>query len=137
MAVPKIWRKIPEYYNLIGRRCPECESLYFPARYVCKKCGCFKLEEHKFIGKGKIFTFTIIRTPVSDPEGENIEISARHIPYVLAIIELHEGPKLTAEIVDCSLDEVEIGKEVEVVFRKILEKGEKGVIQYGYKFRFV
>jgi len=56
---------------------------------------------------------------------------------VLAIIELEEGPKLTAEIVDCSLDEVEIGKKAEGVFRKILEKGKKGVIQYGYKFRFV
>ena len=137
MAVPKIWRKIPEYYNLIGRKCPECGSLYFPARYVCKRCGCFELEEHKFSGKGKIITFTIIRTPISDSEGENIEILAYHIPYVLAIIELDEGPRLTAQIVDCSLEKVEIGKEVEVVFRKILEKGNKGVIQYGYKFRLV
>lgn len=137
MAVPKIWRKIPEYYNLIGSRCPECESLFFPARYVCKKCGCFDLHEHKFIGKGKIITFTIIRTPVSDPEHENIEIAMRNIPYALAIIKLDEGPMLTTEIVDCDLEEVDIEKEVEVVFRKILEKGKKGVIQYGYKFRLI
>ncbi len=137
MAVPKIWRKIPEYYNLMGSKCSECGSLYFPARYVCKKCGHFDLKNHKFNGKGKIITYTIIRTPVSDPELENIEISARNIPYVLAIIKLEEGPKLTAQIVDCSLDEVAIGKKVEVVFRKILEKSRKGIIQYGYKFRLV
>lgn len=137
MAVPKIWRKIPEYYNLIGRHCPDCKELYFPVREVCKKCGCLKMEEHKFEGKGNIVTFTITRTPMSDPEGENTEVPARDVPYAVAIIKLEEGPMLTAEIVDCDFDDIEIGKNVEVVFRKIIEFGTKGVIQYGYKFRLV
>jgi uncharacterized OB-fold protein len=135
MAVPKIWRKIPEYYNLRGKKCPQCNKLYFPARDVCKNCGCIKMQDHHFIGKGQIVTYTIIRTPVSDPEGENSDFVCRNIPYVLAIIKLDEGPMLTTEIVDCQINEVNIGSRVEVVFRKILEKGEKGVIQYGYKFR--
>ncbi len=137
MAVPKIWRKIPEYYNLIGRRCSDCQEFYFPGREVCVKCGSSNLNEQKFLGKGKIVTYTIIRTPFTDPEGEITEVSCRRIPYALAIIQLDEGPMLTAEIVDCSFEDIEIGKKVEVVFRKILEKGEKGVIQYGYKFKIV
>ena len=133
MTVAKIWRKIPEYYNLIGKKCPECSELIFPQRDVCTKCGCFELEEYKFNGKGKIVTFSIIRTPSNDPDA--IEYAARNTPYALAVIKLDEGPMLTTEIVDCNFEDIEIGKEVEVVFRKILEKGEKGVIQYGYKFR--
>jgi uncharacterized protein len=137
MTVPKIWRRIPEYYKLIGRCCPACNSLYFPSRDVCLKCGSIEMQEYKFIGRGAITTFTIIRTPIADPEEELSEKFSRNMPYNLAIIQLEEGPLLTSEIVDCKEDEIAIGKKVEVVFRKIHEKGEKGVIQYGYKFRLV
>jgi len=137
MAVPKIWRKIPEQYNLIGKKCIECNELFFPGRHVCKSCGCFELEDYKFKGNGKIVTFTIIRTKHHDSEHETVEIPSRNVPYSLAIIELEEGPRLTAEIVDSPFENIEIGVNVNLVFRKILEKGRKGVIQYGYKFRLV
>ncbi len=137
MTVPKIWRKTSEYYNLIGKKCTECSSLYFPTREVCLKCGSLDLKNYKFKGKGTIVTFSIIRTAVTDPEGEISEIVFRNTPYIISIIRLDEGPMLTAEIVDCNLIDVEIGNKVEVVFRKLLEKGEKGVIQYGYKFKLI
>jgi len=135
MAVPNIWRKIPEYYNLIGKRCPECNELYFPQRDVCLKCGAFNLEDFKFIGKGEVVTYTIIRTTNTNTEEENLEIPARNIPYILAIVKLEQGPMLTCQIVDLPPEDIEIGQQVEVVFRKIMERGKKGVIQYGYKFR--
>ena len=94
-----------------------------------------RLDDFKFKGIGKIVTYTIIRTSLNDPQKELVDIPARNIPYVLAIIKLKEGPKLTAEIVDCELDRVKIGLEVKKVFRKIVEKGPHGVIQYGYKFK--
>ena len=133
MTVAKIWRKIPEQYNLLGKKCTSCSELYFPPREICIKCGSYEMENFTFPGKGTIATFTIIRTQQSEEElNEN---PCRKTPYVLSIIKLEEEPMLTAEIVDCDVEEVSIGKKVEVVFRKILEKGEKGVIQYGYKFR--
>jgi uncharacterized OB-fold protein len=133
MTVAKIWRKIPEQYNLIGRKCMECSEVYFPPREICLKCGSMEFSEYAFSGQGKIVTFTIIRT--KQDEEELNEKPCRKIPYALAIVQFDEGPMLTAEIVDCDFSEIKIGKEVEVVFRKLLEKGEKGVIQYGYKFR--
>ncbi len=133
MTVAKIWRKIPEHYNLIGKKCNDCSELYFPPREVCPKCGSMEMQDFQFAGRGKITTFTIIRTHQKDEETN--EASFRNTPYALAIIQLDGGPMLTAEIVDCDFSEISIGKEVVVVFRKILEKGEKGVIQYGYKFR--
>ena len=55
--------------------------------------------------------------------------------YSVAVIELEEGAKLTAQLVDCDVDNLEIGDPVEMVFRKIREDGEDGVISYGFKFR--
>lgn len=135
MAVSKIWRKLPEKYNLIGKRCSRCSKLYFPARDVCRECGNYKLDDYQFKGEGSVATYSVVRTPVADPEGENYERTCVKIPYVLAVIELVEGPRLTSQVVDCKPEDVEIGKEVEVVFRKLLEKGNHGVIQYGYKFK--
>jgi uncharacterized OB-fold protein len=122
------WRHIPQRYNLIGSRCLQCGEVFFPMRVICPVCrrrG--KLEDIKFSGKGKIHSYSVIHTPTD--EFRNMA------PYAVAIIELEEGTKITSQIVDCKVDEIEIGQEVELVFRKIREEGDEGVISYGYKFK--
>jgi uncharacterized OB-fold protein len=86
-----------------------------------------KLEDIKFSGNGKIHSYSVIHTPTD--EFKNIS------PYAVAIIELEEGAKITSQIVDCNTDDVEIGQDVELVFRKIRAEGDEGVISYGYKFK--
>ncbi len=54
-------------------------------------------------------------------------------PYVFAIIELDEGPRISAQIV-CSPDDTRIGMRVKPVFRRIAADGESGVIYYGTKY---
>lgn len=71
-------------------------------------------------------SYTEIRVP---PEGFEDET-----PYILAIIELEEGPRITAQITDVSSDEVKIGEKVEATFRHVGEEGKEGIIYYGYKF---
>jgi uncharacterized OB-fold protein len=57
------------------------------------------------------------------------------VPYTVALVELDEGPLVTAQLTDVDQDEVEIGMPVEMVTRKLREEGEDGLIVYGYKFR--
>ncbi|MDG6229595.1 MAG: Zn-ribbon domain-containing OB-fold protein, partial [Candidatus Thermoplasmatota archaeon] len=84
-------------------------------------------KEIKLSGKGEVFTYTIIHVGPDDFEEQ--------VPYPIAIIQLDEGPRVTAQIVDCSVEDVHIGMKVESVFRKIQEDGSVGAIYYGYKFR--
>lgn len=124
------WRKIRERYNLIGSECENCKTKYFPKRVICPKCRrAGKMKEYKFSGEGEILTYTTIHVP---PNG--FELLK---PYIIAVIKLKEGPSLTAMLTDCKEEDVSIGKKVKMVFRKITEEGEKGVILYGYKFRVV
>lgn len=121
------WRHIPQRYNLIGSKCANCGEVYFPKRVMCPECRRkSKLEDIKFSGNGKIHTYSIIHAPTDEFKSLS--------PYVVAIIELDEGAKVTSQIVDCH-DNIEIGDEVELVFRKIREECDEGVISYGYKFK--
>lgn len=124
------WRRIPERYRLQGTVCTSCQTRYFPPRKLCPICrrkG--KIEMHSFCGKGRIYSFSEI---FSAPAGLEFEA-----PYMLAIIQLEEGPKLTAQIVGVEEKDVRIGDAVEVVFRRIRSDDPEGIIHYGHKFRLV
>jgi len=86
-----------------------------------------KMAETKLSGKGEVVTYTIIHVGQEDFEEQ--------VPYAIAIIKLDEGPQITAQIVDCKLDEIKIGMKVTSTFRKIKQDGSTGAIYYGYKFK--
>ena len=129
-GVARFWREIPQRYNLIGNKCGSCERAFFPPREACPYCrrkSLGKMENIKFCGKGEIVTYTIIHV---GPESFE-----KQVPYPVAIIKLEEGSQITAQIVDCNIDEIKIGMKVESVFRRIQEDGYTGAIYYGYKFK--
>lgn len=129
MSVPRFWREISSRYDICGNRCTKCNKIFFPPREICTECKIPNLERYDLKGEGTIVTYTIVHVPQEGFEEQ--------IPYVMAIIELVDGPKLTAQIVDCDPEEVEIGKKVERCFRKIGADGKAGAIYYGYKFKLV
>jgi uncharacterized protein len=122
------WRLIQPRYNLVGTECKTCGQKFFPPRVICPDCrrkG--KIEKFKFSGEGEIYTYSIVRAAPTGFEYQK--------PYAVAIIQLKEGSKCTAQIVDCKPEDVRIGDKVELVFRKIIADDESGIIRYGYKFK--
>ena len=129
MGVARFWREIPQRYNLIGNKCEECGQVFFPPRESCPKCrrkSMGKIKEIKLTGKGEIVTYSIIHVGPEEFEDQ--------VPYPIAIIQLDEGPRITAQIVDCDIHDVKIGMKVKSTFRKIQQDGSTGAIYYGYKF---
>jgi hypothetical protein len=86
-----------------------------------------KMKELKLKGEGEVLTYTIIYNAPEHFEGQT--------PYPIAIIKLDEGPKVTAQIVDCDIEDIKIGMRVKSTFRKISEDGYIGAIYYGFKFK--
>ena len=60
-------------------------------------------------GRATVYSFTV--THQNQAPGFREEL-----PYVLALVELEEGPRLMTNVVDCAPAEVRIGMPVEVVF---------------------
>ncbi|NDJ79146.1 MAG: Zn-ribbon domain-containing OB-fold protein [Chloroflexi bacterium] len=77
-------------------------------------------------GTGTIYSFTTVTAPP--------EHFAPYAPYMMALVQLDEGPLVTAQLTDVD-GPVEIGMRVEMVIRRQRTDGERGIIIYGPKFR--
>lgn len=95
--------------KLVIRQCNSCGVLHFMPRYVCPKCWSDDLSWIEASGKGKVHSFSIIRR-ASDPA------FAPLVPYVVALIDLEEGPRMMANILGPDAADVAIGDSVDVFF---------------------
>jgi uncharacterized protein len=127
MDIPRYWRLKNQRYRLQGKKCLDCGNLSFPPRIVCQKCKSRKNEPYEFIGKGTVYSYTTI---YQAPDRFD-----QMAPYVVGLIDLQEGVRITAQLTDIRAQDVRIGMPVEMVIRQIYEDGPKGPILYGYKFR--
>ena len=97
--------------RLLLPRCTDCQGVIWYPRPYCPQCGSLKVEWIQASGRGTIYSFTVNRRGQADmPEYRNAGT------YVLAYVELEEGPRVMTNIVDCDPDSVAIGQAVEVVF---------------------
>ncbi|MGD0711072.1 MAG: Zn-ribbon domain-containing OB-fold protein [Bacteroidales bacterium] len=126
MEVARHWRETPERYRLEAGKCKKCGKITFPQRLICPECGSEEFTKFNLSGKGKIETFTIIRTA---PDGfEDLA------PYAVGIIALDEGIRILAQITDCNPEELKIGDRLVSKFRRMNQDGQNGMIYYAYKF---
>lgn len=66
-------------------------------------------------GKGKVYTFVVYH--VAYHSGFE-----KDVPYVVAEVELEEGPRLLTNIVDCRPDELKCEMLVEVTWENITDE---------------
>jgi len=81
------------------QRCGECERYVFYPRSVCPHCMSERLGWATACGRGTIYSYTIVRRAMNPAFGNDV-------PYVFAIVQLGEGPRVTTNIVKCAPEEV-------------------------------
>jgi uncharacterized OB-fold protein len=118
-------REIPQRYRLEAGKCTGCGEVSFPPRSICPGCSSKNFETVKLSEEGTIVTFTVIRVAS--------EKFAKQTPFVVGIVELADGVRITTQIADVDVDSISIGQPVRMIFRNIQEDGHAGVLCYGYK----
>lgn len=96
-------------HELLIQRCADCGTRQFYPRLVCTSCSGRSLQWVRASGRGTLRTFTIVRRPLS-------RAYASQVPYVVALVQLDEGPTMMSTVVGCGAEEVRIGMSLEVVF---------------------
>jgi uncharacterized protein len=97
--------------RLLLPKCLECASLIWYPRPFCPSCASTRVEWIQASGRGTIYSFTVNRRGQAD-----LAAYREAGVYVLAYVELEEGPRVMTNIVDCDPDSLSIGQQVEVVF---------------------
>lgn len=106
---------------LLLPRCDACGFVIWYPRELCPECGANQVTWFEASGRGAIYSFTVTR------KGQGSWRDAS--PYVFAIVELEEGPRVMTNVVDCDPEGLAIGDAVEVVFH---DTGEGAAL---YRFR--
>ena len=95
--------------KLLIRKCKACGELHFMPRHLCPVCWSDELEWVHAKGTGSVHSFTIVRRASSPAFGPRV-------PYVVALIDLEEGPRMMANVLGDDALMVSIGDRVELTF---------------------
>ncbi|MCK9274216.1 MAG: Zn-ribbon domain-containing OB-fold protein [Syntrophales bacterium] len=101
--------------TLTFQKCEQCGYVRWPPSFICPECHSKRTELIKSSGKGKVYSF-IVYHRAFHPAFE------RELPYVVAIVELAEGPHLLTNIIECRPSDIKCDMPVEVVFEKRSEE---------------
>ena len=103
------------------QRCETCDLVIWFPRSHCPQCATTTLPTFPASGKGVVYSHTVIRKVGNEYKGA--------VPFVVAYVELDEGPRIMTNIVGCSPDDVTVGMRVELEFH---DTGEGSAL---YRFR--
>jgi uncharacterized protein len=98
-----------KHHELCLQHCGACDLFIYYPRHVCPRCLGTAVAWRRVSGRGTVYSFTIVRRTTNKPFSADV-------PYVLAIVALAEGPRMTTNIVGCAPGAVRCGMEVEVCF---------------------
>ena len=96
------------------QRCNTCDRAYFYPRPFCPNCFSFDTEWFEASGRGTLYSFVINQRP---PPGFGTE------PYVIAVVELEEGPRMMTNLVGVEPDPENISCDapVEIVYDDVTD----------------
>jgi hypothetical protein len=89
--------------QLLMKKCLACGELHYYPRSLCPFCHSDRTEWLAASGQGTIYSWSVMRRA---PE-----------PYAIAYVTLAEGPRMLTNIVDCSFDDLKIGKAATLVWK--------------------
>jgi hypothetical protein len=99
-------------HQLKFQKCEECGHVRWPAALVCPACHSQKAGWLTSTGKGRIYTFVVYRIAYHPAFTDDL-------PYIVAIVEMGEGPRLLTNIVGCRPEDVACEMAVETVWKDV------------------
>ncbi len=100
---------------LVIKVCKACGKHHFYPRPFCPHCWDTNVEWVEASGRATLYTFSIVRRNDLPPFPDRV-------PYVAAVVDLEEGPRMMTNVVECDLERLEIGMQLETVFQAISDE---------------
>jgi len=96
--------------RLVLPHCRACRTVIWFPRSICPVCHHRGIDWVEASGRGTIYSHTVCHRGPGP--------WAEHVPYVIAYVELEEGPRVLTNVVDVAPDDVKVGDPVVAVFER-------------------
>lgn len=101
--------------KLLIAQCGSCGKVHHYPRPFCPFCWSEDVTTVEASGRGTLYTYSTIY--VNDLHPFNVRL-----PYIAALVELEEGPRVMTNIEGCESGLLEVGMAVEVDFRPLTDE---------------
>jgi uncharacterized OB-fold protein len=101
--------------RLLIRHCQDCGAYSYYPRPFCPECWSQNVTWHQASGTGTLYTWSVIYSNDQPPFKERV-------PYVAAIVDLEEGPRMMTNVLDCPFDELRVGMNLRLRFQPISDE---------------
>lgn len=121
-SLPDFFRNYEKNNAMVGSICNKCGTPHFPPQRVCAQChAADEMSPYSFLGKkATIRTYTL--------DGQSI---SKDPPNYLVVVDFEGGGKMMTYMVDCKAEDIYVGMEVKLSFRKLFTAG--GIHTYFWK----
>lgn len=100
--------------RLVYQRCNGCSEVIFYPRVVCPSCMSEDLEVVPSTGRGTVYSHTTLYRAGHPAFAEDV-------PYTIVLVDIEEGFRVLADLVESSPEAVEVGMPVEVLFDAVTD----------------
>ena len=94
-------------HRLLIQRCAACQALRHPPQPRCDTCGSYDWDALQSSGRGIVYSYVVNHYP---------QVPAFDYPLPIGLIELEEGTRLVAQLVDVPVGDIAVGMPVEVTW---------------------
>lgn len=94
---------------LVIKRCQACGEHHFYPRPFCPRCWSADVEWVEASGRATLYTWSVVHRNDLPPFPERV-------PYVAAVVDLEEGPRMMTNVVDCDPAVLEVDMALDAVF---------------------
>jgi uncharacterized OB-fold protein len=105
------WWEAAKEQRLLVRRCQSCGKAHLYPRPFCPTCWSADVEWEQASGRGRLYTWSLVHTNGLAP------FSTR-LPYVAALVDLEEGPRMMTNVVQCDPDRLACDQPMEVAWEE-------------------
>lgn len=97
--------------RLLVRRCGDCGTTHFYPRPFCPRCWSADVSWVESSGRATLYTWSLVHRNDLPP-------FADRVPYVAAVVDLEEGPRMMTNVVDCAPADLHVGMSLTVAFEQ-------------------
>src|SRR3954471_10510080 len=98
--------------RFLVKRCRACGAVHHYPRQFCPSCWSDDVVWVDASGRATLYTWSVVYLNDLPPFPERV-------PYVAAVVDLEEGPRVMTNIVDCDFDDLTVGMPLVAQFRDV------------------